>query len=163
MHRIAHHEISVAKRQATLGAGMTVRTANQLLYEAGLSFPIVGSIDEVSVGAVFGASVHNSSVKHASLSDRAVACTIVLADGSIRTLRRDSQDEEEKALFAATGCGCGATGVICDVTYELEPAFGLAPKFEKISLREVLAKGAGPGGLLDVAKQEEYVKVRLIE
>lgn len=159
MHRIAHHVIVPDKRHATLGAGMLVRTANRLLYEAGLSFPIVGSIDEVSVGAVFAASVHNSSVRHASLADRAVACTLVIADGNVRKLHRDAEDEERR-LFAATGCGCGATGVVIDVTYEVESAFGLAPEFEKICLREMLSKGSGPGGLLDVAKQTEFVKVR---
>lgn len=160
MHRIAHHKITVGTRQATLGAGMLVRTANKVLYEAGLSFPIVGSIDEVSVGAIFADSVHNSSTKHASLADRVVECTVVLANGSVRKLCRDSEDDDEKQLFAATGCGCGATGVIYDVTYDLEPAFGLAPRFEKICLREVLAKGTGEGGLLEVAKHAEFVKVR---
>lgn len=161
MSRIDHLEIDKQARRATIGAGVTIRRANKELYEHGLSFPVVGSIDEISVGGLFAAADHGSSMKHASSADRAVSCTLVTADARMRKVRRDSQDPEEVNLFKATGCGAGATGVIIDITFDLEDAFGLAPKYEEICVRELLKKGSEKGGLIDLAKQNEYVKVRV--
>lgn len=154
--------LQVVDKQArivTIGAGLTIRSANKQLYEQGLSFPVVGSIDEISVGALFAAVDHGSSMSNASSADRAIACTLVTADGRIRKLQRDSDNKEEADLFRATGSGAGATGVIVDITFQLDDAFGLAPKYEEISVREMLAKGSGKGGLVDIAKQSDYVKV----
>lgn len=159
MERIDHLQVDKAAHTATIGAGMTIRSANKQLYEQGLSFPVVGSIDEISVGGLFAAADHGSSMMHASSADRAIACTLVTADGHIRSLSINSVDEEEVNLFKVTGCGAGATGVIVDITFQLDGAFGLAPAYEEISVRELLARGSGEGGLVDVAKQNEYVKV----
>lgn len=161
MSRIDHVRVDKQARRATIGAGVTIRRANKELYEQGLSFPVVGSIDEISVGGLFAAADHGSSMKHASSADRAVSCTLVTADGRIRKIRRDSEDPEEVNLFKATGCGAGATGVIVDITFDLEDAFGLAPKYEEICVRELLKKGGEKGSLIDLAKQNEYVKVRV--
>lgn len=161
MSRIDQLRVDKQTNTATIGSGCSVRRANRDLYEQGLCFPVVGSIDEISVGALFATSVHGSSMKQSSSADRAVACTLVTSDGRIRKLHRDSEDKEEADLFKATGCGAGATGVITDITFQLDHAYGLSPKYEEISVRELLAKGSGTGGLIDVAKQHAYVKVCL--
>lgn len=159
MSRIDFLQVDKQTRTATIGAGLILRRANKSLYEQGLSFPVAGSIDEISVGGLFAAAEHGSSMKNASSADRAIACTLVTADGRIRKVERDSNNTEEANLFRATGCGAGATGVIVDITFHLDDAFGLAPKYEEISVREMLVKGSGEGGLVDVAKQSDYVKV----
>lgn len=159
MHRIDHSRVDVTSRTATLRAGLRLREANKIVYSQGLCFPTVGSIDEVAVGSLFAASAHGSSVRHASMADRVVSCKIVTADGAVRDLHRDSTVASERALFAATGCGCGATGVIVELTYELDKAFGLAPRYETMSVRAMLSCGNGPGGMRDIAARAEYVKV----
>lgn len=144
---------------ATLGAGLRLREANQLLYRDGLCFPVVGSIDEISVGASFANSTHGSGYRQTSITEAVVACTLVTADGQVRKLSRDAESQMERELFAATGCGCGVTGFLVDVTVKLVPAFGLKPIYETMCIRETLRKGSQPGGLLDIAKRNEYVKV----
>jgi FAD/FMN-containing dehydrogenase len=159
LSRISHLHANTDKRTATIGAGLTVRKANKKLYELGLSFPAIGSIDEISVGALFTTADHGSSIYTASTSDRAYACTLVTADGRIRQVHKDSRDEEERELFRATGAGCGATGVVVDISFQLDEPFGLAPIYEQICMRDVLARGSGEGGLIDIAKKNEFVKV----
>ncbi|KAK9894638.1 FAD-binding domain-containing protein [Cystobasidium minutum MCA 4210] len=159
MSRIDHLNIDKQSRKATIGTGVTIRRANKELYEQGLSFPVIGSIDEISVGGLFAAADHGSSMSHASSGERAVACTLVTADGRIRTVHRDAEDLDEANLFRATGSGGGATGIIIDITFELDDAFGLTATYEEICVRELLKKGNEKGGLIDLAKRNEYVKI----
>lgn len=79
--------------------------------------------------------------------------TLVTPLGEIKKLQRGDD------LFRAAGAGLGAVGCVTEVEWELVEAFGLEVTMERIKLGEYLEDGSGKK-LYDLAKSEEYVKVR---
>ncbi|GJN94600.1 hypothetical protein Rhopal_007683-T1 [Rhodotorula paludigena] len=140
-------------RHAILGAGLSLREANPILASHGLSLPTVGSLPDVTVGACFCGPDHGSSAFHPIVTASAKACTIVLPSGEIR---RIAVGED---LFRAAGVGLGALGIVTEVEFECDEAFGLEFTMTRIRLEDYLDDNDSGKKLFELARSEEYVKL----
>lgn len=81
----------------------------------------VGSISDQSLGGVVTTATHGTGISYPVLSMHVRALVLLLADGMrVRCSRQERQD-----LFMASICGLGSTGLILEVTLDVEPAFRL--------------------------------------
>ncbi|BGP20973.1 hypothetical protein JCM10213_003355 [Rhodosporidiobolus nylandii] len=139
-------------KRVRLGAGLKLRDVNPLLASHGLAFPTVGSLPDVSVGAYFAGPEHGSSAFHSVCASRAVSARIVLPTGEVREIKRGEE------LFRAAGAGVGAVGVVTEIEWELEEAFGLEVRMERVRLEDYLEDGTGRA-LWELARSSEFVKL----
>lgn len=109
----------------------------------------VGSISDQTLGGVVTTASHGAGINFGVISTHVLALTVMLADGScVRCTRTDNPD-----LFTSTICGLGSTGLILDITMEVEPAFRLKEVQETMSFDEVL------GNLESVVYGAEHVRL----
>jgi FAD/FMN-containing dehydrogenase len=106
---------------ATVPAGMTVRTLNELLWERGWALPNIGDIDAQTLAGAISTGTHGTGATHQGLAARVRALELVLADGSVLTC----SPSENADVFAAARVGLGALGVLVTVTLQTVPAFRL--------------------------------------
>lgn len=100
---------------------MTIQTVHEILAPEGLAMSNVGSISDTSIAGVISTGTHGSGIDYGCLATHVLALEIMLADGSrVRCSRSQNSD-----LFLASLCGLGATGLILNVTLEVERAFRL--------------------------------------
>ncbi|GAA6044058.1 hypothetical protein JCM8097_008699 [Rhodosporidiobolus ruineniae] len=144
--------LSPPTRTARLGAGVTLRKLNPFLASHGLAFPNQGSISDVSIGAYFSGPDHGSSAYGGICPTFARAARIVLPTGEVVETRRGED------LFRAVGTGVGAVGVVVEVEWELEEAFGVEVTMERIRLKDYLEDDSGRA-LWELARSREYVKI----
>lgn len=70
----------------------------------------------VTIGGALSNNVHGKdSWKCGNFGDQVVECKLLLADGSIRTVRRD----QDKEFFGAIAGGMGLLGVLTEITLQL--------------------------------------------
>jgi FAD/FMN-containing dehydrogenase len=165
------HIIDAEKRIATLGSGLTLGDVHPLLDAHGLALPTSPSILEISIGvrlsglcllsvmltgmqACFSGSEHGSGAHSEILAAAATHVVLLTSDGNLVTAERDGA---HAALFAAAAAGLGLCGIVVEATFACVPAFRLSVRMEKMRLEDTLHDG--PGGLLDVARSADMVKV----
>ena len=100
-----------------VGAGATWKKVLETLHEEGLSVGAMPSIDVLSVGGTVSVNAHGADFRTGSLAPTVRSLTMVLADGSVRTVSRESDPE----LFGAAIGGYGLFGVIVEVELETVP------------------------------------------
>ena len=109
----------------------------------------LGSISDQTIGGVITTATHGSGMNWPVLSMHVLALVILLADGSrVRCSRQERPD-----LFLASICGIGATGLILEITLEVEPAFRLKEVQENHSFDEVVQN------LDTIARSAEHVRL----
>ena len=81
----------------------------------------LGSISDQTLGGVVTTATHGTGIAYPVLSMHVRALVLLLADGS--RVRCSRQEREE--LFMASICGLGSTGLILEITLDVEPAFRL--------------------------------------
>jgi L-gulonolactone oxidase len=132
---------------ATFEAGIRLHALNDALAAEGLALPIVGSIDQQSLGGLLATGTHGSSLRHGNLSTQIVAMRIVTASGGIWAL------EEGDPRLPAARVALGAFGVVTQVTLRVDPAFTVAEETLPMSFDAAVA--ALPG----LAAEAEYAKL----
>jgi len=110
-----------ARQRITVQAGLRLHRLVAVLHSNGLALPVVGSILEQSVAGAISTATHGSAPAHGNLACQVEALRMVLADGSVRTVRAD----EEPDLLSACRVSLGALGIITEVTLRCVPAFTL--------------------------------------
>jgi FAD-linked oxidoreductase len=106
---------------ATVPAGMTLRTLNELLWERGWALPNLGDIDAQTLAGAISTGTHGTGATHQGLAAQVRALELVQSDGSVLTC----SPGENADVFAAARVGLGALGILVTVTLQTVPAFRL--------------------------------------
>ncbi len=97
-------------------AGVSLHRLMEVLLPLGWFVPVTPGTRYVTVGGAIGADIHGKNHHvSGSFSRHVAALDLLLADGTVRTVRRG------EPLFDATAGGMGLTGVILSATVELLP------------------------------------------
>ncbi|GAA5990420.1 hypothetical protein JCM11641_007938 [Rhodosporidiobolus odoratus] len=152
MRHFKQVQINQKHRTARLGAGLTLREANPLLAEFGLSFTVIGSLPDVSIGAFFSGPDHGSSAFHSLCPNMALSAKIVLPTGEVVEAKKGEE------LYRAAGGGVGGVGVVTEVEWQLDEAFGLEVEMERVRLEDYLKDKSGRS-LWELARSREFVKM----
>ncbi len=118
----------------TAQAGVSLDALMRALLPFGLWVPVLPGTRQVTVGGAIAADVHGKNHHtEGSFGNHVVSMEVLLADGSIRTLRpggAPAEDTDDRAddlavaqrdLFWATVGGMGLTGVVVSATIALQP------------------------------------------
>jgi L-gulonolactone oxidase len=119
----------------TVEAGMTIRTLNAILRQAGLSMTNLGDIDKQTVAGAVSTGTHGTGARFGGIATQIRGLELVLADGSVLACTA----EENPEVFAAARVGLGALGLISTVTFQTEPAFAMCAEEGPMPLAEVLS------------------------
>jgi L-gulonolactone oxidase len=122
----------------TVAAGMPLHRLGRLLADAGLSLTNLGDIDRQTVAGALATGTHGTGARFGGLATQVRALQLVLADGSVL----DCSPTDNAEIFRAARIGLGALGIVCTVTLQTEPAFGLRAVERPIRLAEVLERFA---------------------
>ncbi|KIY62876.1 gulonolactone oxidase Lgo1 [Cylindrobasidium torrendii FP15055 ss-10] len=141
--------VDVEKRRVTAQAGITLNALHAHLARHHLAMINVGSISDQTLGGIVTTATHGSGVAYGVISTHVCSLTLLLADGSYVRCSRS----ERTALFTASLCGLGATGLIINVELEVEPAFRLQEVAELRLFSEVVDQ------LDEIAHSAEHVRL----
>jgi xylitol oxidase len=103
----------------TVEAGITYGKLGRALAGHGLAIGNFASLPHVSVGGAVATATHGSGVRNRALSAAVSALDLVVADGSIRRLRRGDAD------FDGAVVALGALGLVARLELDVVPAFEL--------------------------------------
>ncbi|KAJ7160750.1 L-gulonolactone D-arabinono-1,4-lactone oxidase, partial [Mycena filopes] len=128
--------VDVNARHATFRAGTTLTAVHALLAPYGLAMRNLGSISDQTLAGIVATSTHGSGVRFGVMSTHVLSLTLLTPANCIAFCSRGVQPTQDAPwaptiapanvdLFEATVCGLGATGLILEITLELEPAFNL--------------------------------------
>jgi FAD/FMN-containing dehydrogenase len=109
--------VDAGRGTVRVGAGATWKVVLEALHEEGLSVGAMPGIDILSVGGTVSVNAHGADFRTGSLAPTVRSLRMVLADGSVRTVSRDSDAE----LFRAAMGGYGLFGVIVEVELDTVP------------------------------------------
>jgi FAD/FMN-containing dehydrogenase len=99
-------------------AGVSLAEILAVFVPRGWFLPVTPGTKFVTLGGAIAADVHGKNHHGAgSFSDHVREMRVLVPDGRIQTIRRETDPE----LFAATCGGMGLTGVILDATVQLKP------------------------------------------
>lgn len=149
-------------------AGILLREVHPIARKEGLAISSLGSISEQSLGGVLSTAVHGVGLKYPTLSGMTTGITLIKADTTIV----NCSAEENADLFHATLCGLGCTGIITQVTLQLEPDFRLKEEIFAMDHQDFIEsletnRDGGEHGLLGSAEHvrcwffpyNNYVKI----
>ncbi|KAJ0162161.1 putative D-arabinono-1,4-lactone oxidase [Colletotrichum tanaceti] len=102
-------------------AGIRLWQLTEELNKHGLSFPVLGSVNEQTIAGVISTGTRGSTLKHGLLSEAVTALKIVLASGETVAC----SPAENPDLFRGALLSLGALGIITEVTFRAVPAFSL--------------------------------------
>ncbi|HEY3681974.1 MAG TPA: D-arabinono-1,4-lactone oxidase [Streptosporangiaceae bacterium] len=142
--------VDAAAGRVTVDAGMPLHTLNDLLARGGLALTNMGDIAVQTVAGAIQTGTHGTGRDSGAISAQVQALELVLADGSVRTVARDSASADDRDLFHAARVGLGALGVVTAVTFDVEKAFLLRAREQPMPLDEVL------DGFDDLVKDNEH-------
>jgi FAD-linked oxidoreductase len=115
--------VSVDKErsQVTVQAGIRIHALTDLLEAHGLALPNLGSIQAQSIAGAVGTGTHGTGLTFGNMSTMLAAMTLVRADGTRLTIRRDEQPD----LMKMAAVSLGMLGVTVEVTLQCVPALDL--------------------------------------
>ncbi|KXH43278.1 sugar 1,4-lactone oxidase [Colletotrichum nymphaeae SA-01] len=102
-------------------AGIRLWQLTEELNKHGLSFPVLGSVNEQSIAGVISTGTRGSTLKYGLLSEAISSLKIVLANGETVSCSPD----ENPDLFRGATLSLGALGIITEVSFRAVPAFSL--------------------------------------
>ncbi|XP_062502317.1 L-gulono-1,4-lactone dehydrogenase-like [Corticium candelabrum] len=103
-------DVDEISMQVTVQAGIRLRDLNRQLGTRGLALENIGSIDAQSLGGAISTSTHGSGIGFSSMSTKVVWMELVLANGSLLNVSKETEE-----LFAASLNGLGLLGIITTV------------------------------------------------
>lgn len=125
-------EVNVDKQYVVAQAGITLEALHAHLAKHDLAMINVGSISDQTLGGIVTTATHGTGIDYGVISTNVMALTLLLADGS----RVPCSRTERSDLFIASICGLGSTGLILNVTLQVEPAFRLREVRETLTFRD---------------------------
>ena len=122
------------KRYVVAQAGIILSKLHAELAAHGLAMINLGSISDQTLAGVVTTATHGTGIDQPVLSMHVRALSLLLADGTrVRCSREENCD-----LFMASICGLGSTGLILDITLDVQPAFRLQEHQESRSFDDFL-------------------------
>ncbi|GIH28182.1 FAD-linked oxidoreductase [Acrocarpospora phusangensis] len=115
-----------------VAAGTPLHVLNEELHRRGLALANMGDITAQTVAGAIQTGTHGTGRDIGGLADQVIELELVLADGSITTVR-------DGDLFDACRVGLGALGVLTSVTFRVEPSFLLRNRRDPMSFSGILA------------------------
>lgn len=129
-------EIDVHRKVVRMQPGVTIDKLCAALAEHGLAIGTLGTIDwQTAVGAVM-TGTHGGSKHISSLHTFMKSYTLVKADGSIMTVRR----EEEPELFSAIAPSMGVFGVVVEAEMHCVELQHLEASFTSIPFKDIITQ-----------------------
>lgn len=114
-----------------VAAGTPLHALNEELHRRGLALANMGDITAQTAAGAIQTGTHGSGRHTGGLADQVAELEMVLADGSVATVR-------EGDLFDAARVGLGALGILTAVTFRVEPAFLLRARREPMAFGRIL-------------------------
>ena len=119
-------------------AGLITRDLLDGLARRGFTLPAFPWFIDQTIGGAVATASHGSSLRAGSLSSQLVACTIVLADGSVKhydagSVKHYDEGSTSHALFNALRANVGRLGVVVDVTLRIVPNTRITRRSEDVS------------------------------
>ena len=113
--------IDPGRAAVTLPGGISYRELTEQLNAAGYALRSMASLPHLSVAGAVATATHGSGDANGNLATAVSGLELITADGSVRTLRRDTAGE------AYRGCvvGLGSLGLVSALTLDLVPAFSI--------------------------------------
>lgn len=142
-------QVNPEKLYVRAQGGVTLNAVHAALDAHGLAMTNLGSISDQTLAGMVTTSTHGSGIEYSVLSTHVLSLLLLLPDGS----RVHCSREERPALFMASLCGLGSTGLILEVKLELEPAFRLKETQESLPFDDVLDK------FDDIVHSAEHVRL----
>ncbi|WP_214111267.1 D-arabinono-1,4-lactone oxidase [Acrocarpospora catenulata] len=115
-----------------VAAGTRLHALNVELHRRGLALANMGDITVQTVAGAVQTGTHGTGRLTGGLADQVTELELVLADGTLTTVR-------EGDLFDAARVGLGALGILTALTFRVEPAFLLHSRRETRPFSGVLA------------------------
>jgi alditol oxidase len=127
-------EIDPARATVTVPGGISYRELTEQLDTAGYALRSMASLPHLSVAGAVATATHGSGDANGNLATVVSGLELIIADGSVRTLRRDTGGETYRGCVV----GLGSLGLVSALTLDLVPAF---------SIRQYVYEGL-PGAML---------------
>jgi len=116
-------------------AGIVLRDLSEALWQRGLALPSLGDIDVQTVAGAISTATHGTGPRFGNISAQVEGVELVLADGTVREVARDSDPDTLRAARVSLG----SLGVLATVTLRAVPAFVLRRHDYTAPLDETLA------------------------
>lgn len=113
--------VNPGQSTATFWAGTKIWQMGEPLLARGFALSNQGDIDTQAIAGAVSTATHGTGPALGNLSSMLTAVRLVLADGSVVDVSRDSDPE----MFSAVRVSMGALGVLSQVTMRVLPAFRL--------------------------------------
>lgn len=136
------------------GAGMILETLNSVMFDAGMQLPQLGSFDRQTVGGLIMTGTHGGSSYHQAIHENVTWFRVMLADGTIKDLTREH--DEEFAYFLPS---IGVLGIVTALELQCVRATYVEARHV---LLPIIADTEFPGGVpeaLGHASQEDLDSV----
>ncbi len=104
-------------RTVTVGGGASYGAVATFLESHGRALHNLGSLPHISVAGAVATGTHGSGNANGVLGTAVRGIELVVADGSLRTLRRGDDD------FAGAVVSLGALGIVTRLTLDVEPTY----------------------------------------
>jgi xylitol oxidase len=114
-------EIDPGRAAVTLPGGISYGELAQQLDAAGYALPTTASLPHLSVAGAVATATHGSGDANGNLATVVSGLELITADGSTRTLRRDTEGESYRGCVV----GLGSLGLVSALTLDLVPAFSI--------------------------------------
>ena len=124
-------------RLVKVEAGMDLRDLNETIWGYGLALENMGDIDKQTISGAVSTATHGTGSRFRNLSSLIEAMEVVLPDGTMLELSRESSEPD--SLLAAR-VGLGAIGVIATLTLRTVPAFTVRRTDSPLPLEESLER-----------------------
>lgn len=109
-----------SKKTITAQSGVILKDVLEAIESVGWCIPCLPDINTITIGGALATGTHGTSGK--LLSEYMVACKLILADGTIKTI---TQEDE---LMNAVKVSLGMLGVMSTITFQCEPIYTLHVK-----------------------------------
>ncbi|MEN8777406.1 MAG: FAD-binding protein, partial [Polaribacter sp.] len=109
-----------SKKTITVQSGVILKDVLEAIESVGWCIPCLPDINTITIGGALATGTHGTSGK--LLSEYMVACKLILADGTIKTI---TQEDE---LMNAVKVSLGMLGVMSTITFQCEPIYTLHVK-----------------------------------
>ena len=137
--------ISADQNTVTVEGGIKYGELAPYLHQKGYALHNLASLPHISVAGSITTATHGSGIKNGNLASAVTGLEIVIADGSIVQLSKDTDLEK----FNAAVVGLGALGVITKVTLKIQPTYmvrqnvfvGLPMEQLRIHFEKILSAG----------------------
>jgi alditol oxidase len=109
--------VALGDSTVTVEPGIRYGDLGTALQRSGRALANFASLPHISVGGAVATATHGSGARHQSLAGAVAALELIVADGSLRRLRRGDED------FDGAVVSLGALGVVARLTLDVVPEF----------------------------------------